>query len=833
MGLFGPDKKEYEKKFQQVLQWQSSVFQLSQTILSRYHHNLDGLSKEITAELLKEHSIYAEMAGVWLIDNTDKSKVKCKAFMAHGDDVHARIGLEIDVKDHPFSQCLRETSEEVYQVLSSDKVRELVSQGFLERDWSQYSDIKSGLFIKIMLDATCIGFIELYNQLTRSLPYIEISRKGFSWLNDQEFKDNTQRLMLQIGKTIGLAVTKVQHTKVRSQYYDELIEAKNAHELRCCISRQLKEFSEAECFSYWTYSSRHEELLLKFSSGIVIDKDHMVLNANACWLGEIIDTDKEMIFEKDPSDKYQDPYWREKLGKFQVIGIPLRKVDGKVFAIVSLHFDKSHSIDELLKEKIAKYFKKCATMIMSNRHRLENKRRSEFEARLSKLLLIDGWEGFYDALVVMIKSVMGADACSLLLKDNHELKLRLESTTSERLKDKIGTTVYDLVRGKSITVDVFRDSRQRTVYRRAMDEPNYSKGLCDEIDAQGDASIVFGRIRLGDRSPIGVIRCVKKNEVSADTKNGINIHFHNTFDHHEDKMMQSICQTVSVTSKLIMEARASSLRAIASKQRAIELEHETVTPISIVQHTLDELRFRLRRLSKIDSVDLMEMVDADQYGQKNTVVWSRDTQKHLFGKLDKKGRIAKFEAVRTTTLIKMPNVADIPKNDYYIQKIYLQSLLGDIFHLADHFANVEGLKVARFSPLLAKIRRSEHCVYVDKGLFLQAAMHLIDNAIKYSIPSEKGGRRYGGDIWFEFEQGQVNRNERYLLRVCNVGEAIPERERKKIWEKNTRGEAAKQSGKPGKGLGLYVVKRIMQNMGGDARLLTTQDDETRFELLLP
>jgi two-component system sensor histidine kinase SenX3 len=62
---------------------------------------------------------------------------------------------------------------------------------------------------------------------------------------------------------------------------------------------------------------------------------------------------------------------------------------------------------------------------------------------------------------------------------------------------------------------------------------------------------------------------------------------------------------------------------------------------------------------------------------------------------------------------------------------------------------------------------------------------------------------------------------------------IPASEQQRIFEKFTRGEAARQGGIVGAGVGLAMVHRIMAAHGGGVRLESEPCRGSTFTLLLP
>jgi two-component system OmpR family sensor kinase len=103
-------------------------------------------------------------------------------------------------------------------------------------------------------------------------------------------------------------------------------------------------------------------------------------------------------------------------------------------------------------------------------------------------------------------------------------------------------------------------------------------------------------------------------------------------------------------------------------------------------------------------------------------------------------------------------------------------------------------------------------------LFL-ALHNLVDNAIKYS--------RSGDTIEVRaFEDGAA-----VVIEVADTGQGIPDNELPQIWDELYRGQGAR--GLPGSGLGLALVRTIVERHGGVVGVRSRQGQGTVFTMRLP
>jgi signal transduction histidine kinase len=112
-------------------------------------------------------------------------------------------------------------------------------------------------------------------------------------------------------------------------------------------------------------------------------------------------------------------------------------------------------------------------------------------------------------------------------------------------------------------------------------------------------------------------------------------------------------------------------------------------------------------------------------------------------------------------------------------------------------------------------------VNADRTALGSALWNLLDNAVKYSPACRQ--------VWVDVLQ----EGGRAAIRVRDCGLGIPVSEQRSIFEKFTRGEAARRGGIRGTGVGLAMVQSIMAAHGGEIRLESDPGRGSTFTLLLP
>ena len=111
-------------------------------------------------------------------------------------------------------------------------------------------------------------------------------------------------------------------------------------------------------------------------------------------------------------------------------------------------------------------------------------------------------------------------------------------------------------------------------------------------------------------------------------------------------------------------------------------------------------------------------------------------------------------------------------------------------------------------------------VHADREALSQALWNLLDNAVKYSGPSRS--------VRVEVEHGRE-----VALRVRDRGPGIPASERKLVFRKFARGSAARVGNVRGTGIGLAMVRHIVEAHGGRVTVDSEPGSGSTFTIVLP
>ncbi|MFS8130465.1 MAG: ATP-binding protein [Candidatus Dojkabacteria bacterium] len=110
---------------------------------------------------------------------------------------------------------------------------------------------------------------------------------------------------------------------------------------------------------------------------------------------------------------------------------------------------------------------------------------------------------------------------------------------------------------------------------------------------------------------------------------------------------------------------------------------------------------------------------------------------------------------------------------------------------------------------------------LDPNLIRIVIQNILSNAIKYSDPKKEI------DISISKDDKNIN------LEIADQGYGIPKAQQGKIFEKLFRADNVRQKDVEGTGLGLYIVKSIVETSGGQIRFVSEENKGTTFYVSIP
>jgi signal transduction histidine kinase len=235
------------------------------------------------------------------------------------------------------------------------------------------------------------------------------------------------------------------------------------------------------------------------------------------------------------------------------------------------------------------------------------------------------------------------------------------------------------------------------------------------------------------------------------------------------------------------------VRAMAREARVAQLQSDFVAAVS------HEFRSPLSSLCQIS-----EMLAANRLG-------SDDMRRQAYGILTR-------ESDRLRRLVE--GLLDFQRLEagaavYYFEPLEITAFLKSIVAEFQERVAVDSYTIELNAP------EAPAQVRADREALSRAIWNLLDNAVKYSPECRT--------VWVDLERDQ----NRVVIGVRDRGLGIPLHEQREIFEKFVRGADSKARRIKGTGIGLAMVRHIVQAHGGEILLVSQPGEGSRFSVLLP
>lgn len=165
------------------------------------------------------------------------------------------------------------------------------------------------------------------------------------------------------------------------------------------------------------------------------------------------------------------------------------------------------------------------------------------------------------------------------------------------------------------------------------------------------------------------------------------------------------------------------------------------------------------------------------------------------------------------------NVARIEEGrfGYIFSHIHIEDLIDGIVFDLEHTIKEKKIKF-QFNRT---DNASRPLVYLDPSKIRLVVQNLLDNAVKYTPE--------GGEVTINVKYSKI-----YLeIEVVDTGIGIPEDQKKKLFSKFFRASNAVKKQTEGTGLGMFIVKNIVEKHGGRIELESQENKGTRVKISIP
>jgi two-component system phosphate regulon sensor histidine kinase PhoR len=149
----------------------------------------------------------------------------------------------------------------------------------------------------------------------------------------------------------------------------------------------------------------------------------------------------------------------------------------------------------------------------------------------------------------------------------------------------------------------------------------------------------------------------------------------------------------------------------------------------------------------------------------------------------------------------------------------LNKIVREEYESLKNFANSKKVHMSLRRP-----KSNIPVMLLDENKTRQVIMNLIDNAINYSQPPAGGGKI---EIILELDGRQI------IFKVIDNGIGVPADQQSKLFTKMFRAKNAKEVRPDGTGLGLYLVKRVVEDQGGKIIFKSKAGKGSEFGFSIP
>jgi len=233
-------------------------------------------------------------------------------------------------------------------------------------------------------------------------------------------------------------------------------------------------------------------------------------------------------------------------------------------------------------------------------------------------------------------------------------------------------------------------------------------------------------------------------------------------------------------------------------ERLAEISRLKTEFINIVSH---QLRSPLTNLKW--TVDFLELKEWDKESEKKEEYFSvvKENINRMMELIDDLLVVSRLEQ-ETIPLIK--------------KEVALDKMIEEMISQFKSFAEASNIKI--------EFHRQENLpkIFIDVSQMKLIIENLIDNAIRYT--------RGGGKVEIKLEK---NGDNSIYFEIKDSGVGIPKEDQKYIFQKFFRAENAMKDQTRGTGLGLYMVKSIVEKSGGKIGFHSEEGKGTTFFFTLP
>lgn len=161
------------------------------------------------------------------------------------------------------------------------------------------------------------------------------------------------------------------------------------------------------------------------------------------------------------------------------------------------------------------------------------------------------------------------------------------------------------------------------------------------------------------------------------------------------------------------------------------------------------------------------------------------------------------------------NLFESGKFKFNIRKLSINKMINKVLEAQNDYAESKQISI------ISKIKSTEFFIHADESAAEQVITNIVNNAIKYSPQDKK--------IVVSLKKDKEN----ILFSVKDNGPGISKADKEKLFTKFAKLNNKPTGGEVSTGLGLYIVKKLMEKMKGEVTYKTKPGSGSEFTLCFP
>ncbi|WP_217671808.1 cell wall metabolism sensor histidine kinase WalK [Marinitoga sp. 1138] len=264
-----------------------------------------------------------------------------------------------------------------------------------------------------------------------------------------------------------------------------------------------------------------------------------------------------------------------------------------------------------------------------------------------------------------------------------------------------------------------------------------------------------------------------------------------------DLILKSYRKNENLKEEIIIYSPKKSFFNCEIKKVTLDTEHEQNYRIVILRDITKEKELDLmrREFLTVMSHELKTPLTAI-HGYAETLLMSDE---NMSPQAIRFLRIIEDESSRLTRLINdLQDISRLERKDYeyHFKELNISNLIKKVYMIFESL--VKDMDVKLYLDI-----EKELIITGDEDRLMQVAYNILDNAVKFTYIKENGPK----EIFIRLYSGK---EDEIIFEVEDTGIGIPERERNKIFNLFYRVDKSRSRQIPGTGIGLYIVKQILE-----------------------